>query len=290
MPPKRTTRNTPTTGEPSAATDVVEISESQTLDSVEQLTPAQLEVGSDAQEAQDEFAIDQDPEVAAKLGALKELQKINRLRALDALIERERKLADQLNSATNLTTTEEEANANTEDAAALPTAEVVASQPPATQDLSGPETPQLREDGAPDVAVGQGSLDDSESIAPSVRPADSVSSAGRERKPPKLHGMSYYLGKTMREYQQFVARLELWFEQYDYWFNKDEHRVQEAALWLGNNLMVDWKLHRDETFARKEPAPTWKDFCDFLLKQINDPKLMQQDAWKRYMDAKQREG
>ena len=68
----------------------------------------------------------------------------------------------------------------------------------------------------------------------------------------------------MREYQQFVARLELWFEQYDYWFNKDEHRVQEAALWLGNNLMVDWKLHRDETFARKEPAPTWKDFCDFL--------------------------
>ena len=73
MPPKRTTRNTHTTEEPSAATDVVEMSDSQTFDSVEQLTPAQLEVGSDAQEAQDEFVINQDPEVVVKLGALKEL-------------------------------------------------------------------------------------------------------------------------------------------------------------------------------------------------------------------------
>ena len=105
-----------------------------------------------------------------------------------------------MNSATNLTTTEEETNTNTEDAVALPTAEVVTSQPSATQDLSGPETPQLREDGALDIVVSQGSLDDSESIGPSIQPVDSISSVGRERKPLKLYSISYYLGKIIREY------------------------------------------------------------------------------------------
>ena len=54
--------------------------------------------------------------------------------------------------------------------------------------------------------------------------------------------------------------------------------------YLNDNILLRWSQHADGL----EATPTWAKFEDFLLRQINDPKLLIRRAQQKFTDAKQR--
>lgn len=99
-----------------------------------------------------------------------------------------------------------------------------------------------------------------------------------------------YFGKNISEYQTFIMRLENHFMMHDSYYTEDKFKIGEAICCMSNSHMVMWTRHSDKYKKEHHQLPTFKEFKDYLLGLIKDPKILAADANQQYHDARQRPG
>jgi hypothetical protein len=95
-----------------------------------------------------------------------------------------------------------------------------------------------------------------------------------------------YTGKSQKEYNIFMLQLKNDFSIHNHYFISDAWKITYVSKSLINDFLLKW----DSFSENCEPDvqdPTWKDFCDFLLHQINNPVYLQQNVILRYHFARQ---
>src|SRR5436853_2431110 len=105
------------------------------------------------------------------------------------------------------------------------------------------------------------------------------------RPPPKPAMDGLYEGKSMREFNAFMLRMENHFLRYAIWFTNDENKIIDGVQNLSDSLLLKWSQHVKES---GDEAQTWKAFRDFFLRQINDPKNLTRRTQQKFTEARQK--
>jgi hypothetical protein len=92
-----------------------------------------------------------------------------------------------------------------------------------------------------------------------------------------------YYGKSVMDYRAFMARIENHHDRFADYFSNDLAKVTDTASYLSQELMVSWSLKKAEPGV----TPSWKEFTDFLLNQLNSPDNLRRNANHRYQLARQ---
>ena len=113
------------------------------------------------------------------------------------------------------------------------------------------------------------------------RRSDSVS---HDRPPSRTAMANKYRGKNIREFTTFITLMENHFRRYADYFTSDERKVAEGVAELSEHLVWKWGQYEKEIGVENIK---WKDFYEFHLNLINDPKALLREASQRYTDARQ---
>ena len=89
----------------------------------------------------------------------------------------------------------------------------------------------------------------------------------------------------MRDFTIFMTRMENHFMRYADYFTTDERKVSEGVSELSDKLLLKWQQHNRDIGAGNA---TWKDFYEYFLALINDPKALLRDAAQNFTDARQK--
>jgi hypothetical protein len=102
--------------------------------------------------------------------------------------------------------------------------------------------------------------------------------------PPRVGLESKYRGRHMREYNTFMARMQNHFDQHFQYFTSDRMKIASAVAETHDDILLKWSQHIQETPTENRP---WKEFQDFCLHLINDPKMLVRQMMQQYIDTRQ---
>ncbi|KAL2801860.1 hypothetical protein BJX63DRAFT_438405 [Aspergillus granulosus] len=94
-----------------------------------------------------------------------------------------------------------------------------------------------------------------------------------------------FKGRSAKELKDWKIAMEKYFYVYPTHFATDDKKVRSGIQELSNSRFEDW-LSMEPAIAK---PITWAKFTDALLRMVNDPKLLLEDAVVRHNDAKQYE-
>ena len=102
--------------------------------------------------------------------------------------------------------------------------------------------------------------------------------------PPRVGLENKYRGRNMHEYNTFMARMQNHFDQHFQYFTSDRLKISAAVAETHDDILLKWTQHKQETPTENRP---WKEFQDFCLHLINDPKMLVRQMMQRYIDSRQ---
>jgi len=88
----------------------------------------------------------------------------------------------------------------------------------------------------------------------------------------------------MREYTSFMARMQNHFDQHFQYFTSDRVKIAAAVAETYDDILLKWSQHIQETPTENR---SWKEFQDFCLYLINDPKMLARQMMQQYIDIRQ---
>lgn len=104
-------------------------------------------------------------------------------------------------------------------------------------------------------------------------------------RPPSRTAMANkYRGKNIREFTTFMTLMENHFRRYADYFTSDERKVAEGVAELSEPLVWKWGQYEKDIGVENIK---WKDFYEFHINLINDPKALLREASQKYTDARQ---
>lgn len=116
--------------------------------------------------------------------------------------------------------------------------------------------------------------------------ASSTTSGKPNRTPPDPAHIKPFAGTGLKEYDSFMNRLRIHFQQHAWYYQDDSTRKAVCgASNLDEGLLNQWSRETE----RLETLRTWDEFQSFCLATIRPPELLQQDVGIRFDRATQRE-
>jgi len=107
-----------------------------------------------------------------------------------------------------------------------------------------------------------------------------------DRPPPRPKMEESYRGRSVAEYETFMARMTWHHRQHALYFINDMRKVASAAAEMDDKNMLRWSEHAKDI---PDNAITWNDYQNFLLRLIEDPQNMQRHILQKYNNAQQYE-
>jgi hypothetical protein len=150
---------------------------------------------------------------------------------------------------------------------------------------------------ATDISEGgrQAPTRGSTSVAPGERrkrrrsPSDDISSEEESSRRRRHRGMkpkepSVYVAKNLREHNEWLLDVENVFTIMHYEYRHDAAKVAYAQQFLRGDHRATWNRH----LATLDEDPTFDEFCEHLLDQLQNPVLRTYSTVRRFNAAQQR--
>ena len=99
----------------------------------------------------------------------------------------------------------------------------------------------------------------------------------------KLTMNTLYEKKNMKKYDMFKLQLQNHFCKYHIYFTTDDLKIVKTVDCLSDNVLLKWSQYTESL----ENSSEWNQLENFLLWQINDPKLLIQQAQQKIINTKQ---
>jgi len=109
-------------------------------------------------------------------------------------------------------------------------------------------------------------------------------------KPPKFDPEKRYVTKGIPQKRAFESELKYHFLENQWYYSgpeADKRKILTAVRAFGEEMRTRWNQEVDD--GADLDNMTWEDFDDFLVRQINSPELLRDNADRAYASLKQRD-
>jgi hypothetical protein len=119
--------------------------------------------------------------------------------------------------------------------------------------------------------------------------AESTPKQTKPVKPPRFDVEKKYETKGLKAKKAFESKLKYHFKQNAWYYeagNSDQRKILTAVNAFGEDMLDRWSQLEED--GADVDAMTWREFDEFLLRQIKAPELLRDDANRTYQSIFQR--